>query len=147
MLVHEFGKFGIVGIVGAIVQFGLQNALYGRTGLTASVVIATCIATSVTFLGNRYWAFEHRKTVNVGRETVLFFFFNLVGMLFPTVSSMLWSLLAARYRPALLRPRHRHRRRLRDPVPAVLLPQVRLQSGARGAGRADGRTGDSALRR
>ena len=49
-------------------------------GLTASVVIATCIATSVTFLGNRYWAFEHRKTANVGRETVLFFFFNLVGM-------------------------------------------------------------------
>jgi putative flippase GtrA len=85
VLVHETGKFGIVGIVGAIVQFGLQNALYGRTGLTASVVIATCIATSVTFLGNRYWAFEHRKTANVGRETVLFFFFNLVGMLVQTV--------------------------------------------------------------
>lgn len=81
MLVHETGKFGVVGIVGAIVQFGSQNALYGRTGPTASVVIATCIATSVTFLGNRYWAFEHRKTANVGRETVLFFFFNLVGML------------------------------------------------------------------
>jgi putative flippase GtrA len=85
LLARETGKFGIVGIVGAIVQFGLQNALYGRTGLTASVVIATCIATSVTFLGNRYWAFEHRKTANVGRETVLFFFFNLVGMLVQTV--------------------------------------------------------------
>ena len=84
LLAHEIGKFGIVGIVGAIVQFGLQNALYGRTGLTASVVIATCFATSVTFLGNRYWAFEHRKTANVGRETVLFFFFNLVGMLIQT---------------------------------------------------------------
>jgi putative flippase GtrA len=84
VLVHEIGKFGIVGIVGAIVQFGLQNALYGRTGPTASVVIATCTATTVTFLGNRYWAFEHRKTANVGRETVLFFFFNLVGMLIQT---------------------------------------------------------------
>lgn len=81
VLVREIGKFGVVGVVGAIVQFGLQNALYGRTGPTASVVIAACIATSVTFLGNRYWAFEHRKTANVGRETVLFFFFNLVGML------------------------------------------------------------------
>jgi putative flippase GtrA len=84
LLARETGKFGIVGIVGAVVQFGLQNALYGRTGLTASVVIATCTATSVTFLGNRYWAFEHRKTANVGRETVLFFFFNLVGMLVQT---------------------------------------------------------------
>ncbi len=81
LLAREIGKFGVVGIVGAIVQFGLQNALYGRTGTTASVVIATCIATSATFLGNRYWAFEHRKTANVGRETALFFFFNLVGML------------------------------------------------------------------
>jgi len=70
-----------VGIVGAIIQFGLQNALYSRTGPTASVVIATCVATSVTFLGNRYWSFKHRKTANMGRETVLFFFFNLVGML------------------------------------------------------------------
>ena len=81
LLVHEIGKFGVVGIVGAIIQFGLQNALYGRTGTTASVVIATCVATSVTFLGNRYWSFKHRKTANMGRETVLFFFFNLVGML------------------------------------------------------------------
>ena len=84
MLAREIGKFAIVGIAGAVVQFGLQNALYGRTGLTASVVIATCAATSVTFLGNRYWAFGHRKTANVGRETVLFFFFNMVGMLVQT---------------------------------------------------------------
>jgi putative flippase GtrA len=84
LLVHEIGKFGIVGIVGAVLQFGLQNALYGRTGPTASVVIATGVSMSVTFLGNRYWAFEHRKTASVGRETVLFFFFNLVGMLIQT---------------------------------------------------------------
>ena len=84
LLVHEIGKFGIVGIVGAVLQFGLQNALYGRTGPTASVVIATCISMSVTFLGNRYWAFEHRKTANVGRETALFVFFNLAGMLIQT---------------------------------------------------------------
>ena len=84
LLARETGKFGIVGIVGAIVQFGLQNALYGRTGPTASVVTATCISMSVTFLGNRYWAFEHRKTARVGRETVLFAFFNLAGMLIQT---------------------------------------------------------------
>jgi putative flippase GtrA len=84
LLVHEIGKFGVVGIMGATIQFGLQNALYGRTGPTASVVIATCIATTATFLGNRYWSFKHRKTANMGRETVLFIFFNLVGMLIQT---------------------------------------------------------------
>lgn len=80
-LIKEIGKFGVVGIVGTVVQFGLQNALYGNTGPTTSVVVATCIATCVTFLGNRYWAFKARKTANMTRETVLFVLFNVAGML------------------------------------------------------------------
>jgi hypothetical protein len=34
----------------------------------------------VTFLGNRYWAFRHRERVGMGRETVLFFVFNAIGL-------------------------------------------------------------------
>jgi putative flippase GtrA len=81
VLLREIGKFGVVGAVGFVVQFGLQNAFYGSVGPTTSVVLATVIATCVTFVGNRYWAFKHRKTANMGRETVLFIFFNVVGML------------------------------------------------------------------
>ncbi len=37
----------------------------------------------VTFLGNRYWAFRHRERTGMGRETVLFFVFNAIGLLDP----------------------------------------------------------------
>lgn len=83
VLIHEIGKFGIVGIVGTIVTIAIQNALYQPHGiwLEGSVVVATAIATVVTFLGNRYWAFKNRKTDNVARETVLFIIFNVLGLL------------------------------------------------------------------
>jgi putative flippase GtrA len=83
VLIHEIGKFGLVGIVGTIVTISIQNALYSPHGfwLEGSVVVATAIATVVTFLGNRYWAFRHRKTGNIARETVLFAIFNVLGLL------------------------------------------------------------------
>jgi putative flippase GtrA len=83
-LIHEVGKFGLVGIASTIITFALQNALYGHVGPTTSVVVANAIATCFAFVGNRYWAFRHRKTANMGRETVLFIFFNVVGMLIQT---------------------------------------------------------------
>ena len=83
-LIHEIGKFGIVGIVSTIITFLLQNALYGHVGPTTSVVLANAIATCFAFVGNRYWAFKHRKTAHMGRETVLFIFFNVVGTLIQT---------------------------------------------------------------
>jgi len=80
-LIHEIGKFGLVGIVSTLITFGVQNALYGHVGPTTAVVLANAVATCFAFIGNRYWAFKHRKTANMGRETVLFVFFNVVGML------------------------------------------------------------------
>jgi putative flippase GtrA len=84
VLIGEIGKFGIVGIVATIITFALQNALYGHVGPTTSVVLANAVATCFAFLGNRYWAFRHRKTAHMGRETVLFVFFNVVGTLIQT---------------------------------------------------------------
>lgn len=83
VLIQEIGKFGIVGIVGTIVTLAIQNALYQPHGIwvEGSVVVATAIATVVTFLGNRYWAFKSRKTDNVALETVLFIIFNVLGLL------------------------------------------------------------------
>lgn len=84
VLIHEVGKFGLVGIASTIITFGIQNAMYGHTGPTTAVVTANAVATCFAFIGNRYWAFRHRKTANMGRETVLFVFFNLVGTLIQT---------------------------------------------------------------
>ena len=84
VLIHEVGKFGIVGIVSTILTFVIQNALYGHVGPTTATVTANAIATCFAYMGNRYWAFKHRKTSNMGRETVLFIFFNVVGTLIQT---------------------------------------------------------------
>jgi putative flippase GtrA len=84
VLIHEVGKFGLVGICSTIITFVIQNALYGHTGPTTAVILANAIATVFAYLGNRYWAFRHRKTTNMRRETVLFVFFNVVGTLIQT---------------------------------------------------------------
>ena len=84
VLIHEIGKFGIVGICSTIITFAIQNALYGHVGPTTAIVAANAITTIFAYVGNRYWAFRHRKTANMGRETVLFIFFNVVGTLIQT---------------------------------------------------------------
>jgi putative flippase GtrA len=84
ILIHEVGKFGLVGIASTILTFLIQNALYGHVGPTTQVIIANAIATVFAYLGNRYWAFRHRKNAKMGRETVLFIVFNVIGTLIQT---------------------------------------------------------------
>jgi putative flippase GtrA len=83
VLVHEIAKFGVVGALGFVVQLGIQNALYPGHGIGAftSVVIASAIATTVTFVGNRYWAFKHRKGKGIAHEAAMFIVFNVAGIL------------------------------------------------------------------
>jgi putative flippase GtrA len=82
LLFHEVAKFGVVGAVGFVVQLGVQNALHSGAGLgpLTAVVIAYIVATFVTFVGNRHWAFKHRKGKGLGREGVLFILLNVVGI-------------------------------------------------------------------
>jgi len=83
VLIHEAAKFGVVGLGGFIVSLGGADVLHFDAGMGKykAVIVSTIAATVVTFLGNRYWAFRHRERVGVGRETVLFFVFNGVGLL------------------------------------------------------------------
>jgi putative flippase GtrA len=81
MLIHETAKFGVVGVVGAIVQFAIQTPLHLKFGMGAitSQFIAIIVAIVVTYLGNRYWAFKHRKTDNVPRESMIFIVMSAIG--------------------------------------------------------------------
>jgi putative flippase GtrA len=82
-LIHEAAKFGVVGLAGFIVSLGGADVLHfdAGWGKYKAVVAATIAATVVTFLGNRYWAFRHRERTGMGRETVMFFVFNAIGLL------------------------------------------------------------------
>jgi putative flippase GtrA len=82
-LVHELAKFGIVGAICTVVDFGLANVLHLGLGWpalgakTASVVVAT----TLSYFMNRHWTFRHRAHTGLGREYTLFFLVNGVGLL------------------------------------------------------------------
>ena len=83
VLIHEVAKFGLVGIIAFFITLGGANVLHYGAGLgpLTSVTIATVVATVFAFLGNKLWAFRHRRGSHWGRESVLFFVFNGIGLL------------------------------------------------------------------
>jgi putative flippase GtrA len=83
VLIHEVAKFGTVGILAFLITILGANALRYGAGLgpLTSVAVATAVATVFAFLGNKLWAFRHRRGSNWGRESVLFFVFNGIGLL------------------------------------------------------------------
>jgi putative flippase GtrA len=83
VLIHEVAKFGVVGVIAFIITLGGANVLHYGAGLgpLTSVTIATVVATVFAFLGNKLWAFRHRNGSHWGRESVLFFVFNGIGLL------------------------------------------------------------------
>ena len=50
-------------------------------GPIAAVTLANIVATVFAFVGNKFWAFRHRKGNALRRESILFFVFNGVGLL------------------------------------------------------------------
>ena len=83
VLVHEVAKFGVVGAIGFVVQLGVQNVLHSGFGIgpLTALVCGYLVATVVTFVGNRHWAFKHRKGKGLGQESALFVLLNVVGIL------------------------------------------------------------------
>jgi putative flippase GtrA len=82
-LLHEVAKFGIVGAIGAIVQFSIQNPLHFELGMGALTAefIGIMAGIVVTFIGNRYWTYRDRRSHGKAwvRETVLFIVMSALG--------------------------------------------------------------------
>lgn len=85
LLAREVIKFGAVGGLAFVVDLGIFNLLHGdgasleHKPLTAKV-ISVVVATTVAWLGNRFWTFRHRRRASARREAVLFFVFNAAGL-------------------------------------------------------------------
>jgi putative flippase GtrA len=96
-LVHEVAKFGLVGLLGMVVDLPIYNwlvfdnplvigtpnpdaALMHDRPVTAKFISVT-VATIATYLGNRHWTWRHRERTGLHREYVLFFVLNGIGLL------------------------------------------------------------------
>jgi len=83
VLIHEVAKFGIVGGLAFVLTLVLVNAFHSGAGMgeIAATTLANVLATVFAFVGNKFWAFRHRKGSHWRRETILFFVFNGIGIL------------------------------------------------------------------
>ncbi|TQJ88603.1 putative flippase GtrA [Streptomyces sp. SLBN-31] len=81
-LTQEIAKFGAVGALGTVVNFGVSNLLWHVTSLQAvrANVIATVVAIGVNYLGFRYFTYRDRDKSARARELTLFLAFSLVGL-------------------------------------------------------------------
>ena len=81
-LFHEIAKFGLVGGTSLVINFILFQVYssFKRNDVLIASIVASVLSTIVAYLGNRYWTYRDRDCTGVGREVVLFFGSNGVGM-------------------------------------------------------------------
>jgi putative flippase GtrA len=82
-LARELAKFGTIGAIAFVIDTGSTNLFrFGiGWGPLISKVLATVIAATIAYLGNRYWTFRDREQSGLAREYFLFFLLNGVGLL------------------------------------------------------------------
>src|SRR5260370_5390152 len=83
VVIEEVAKFGVVGSLAFVLTLILVNAFHSGAGLgeITATTLANVLATVFAFVGNKFWAFRHRKGSHWRRETLLFFLFNGIGIL------------------------------------------------------------------
>jgi putative flippase GtrA len=81
-MVREVAKFGVVGVAGIFVNFGVFNLLRHGTSLPVvrASVIATVVAIAFNYVGFRYFTYRERDKNRRTRELGLFLAFSAVGL-------------------------------------------------------------------
>src|SRR5580700_3232715 len=81
-LIPELAKFGVVGLIGSVVDLGGADYLHVHMGIgpMAAKAMSLTAATVVTYLGSRFWTFRHRVNQALLREGVLFVVLNIIGL-------------------------------------------------------------------
>ena len=86
-LIPELAKFGVVGLIGAVIDLGGADYLHVHMGIGPMVAkgLSISAATLVTYLGSRFWTFRHRVNQALLREGVLFVVLNIIGLVIAEV--------------------------------------------------------------
>lgn len=82
----RFFKFGVVGTIGAVVDFGSFNLLATLLGLwsVAASVASFSAAVTSNFIWNRFWVYPDSRSKPVAAQAVQFAAVNLAGLLIRT---------------------------------------------------------------
>ncbi|MEW6567999.1 MAG: GtrA family protein [Chloroflexota bacterium] len=82
----RFVKFSVVGVIGAVVDFGTFNLLNAWLGLWSVLASALSFTAAVTsnFLWNRYWTYPDSRGKPIGRQALQFALVNLIGLVIRT---------------------------------------------------------------
>lgn len=88
-LLLQFTRFGLVGGVGLVVDFGVFNLLRATVFDPASIhegpvfakIISTVLAIIVNWIGNRFWTFREHRGPQLLREGIEFGIVSVGGLL------------------------------------------------------------------
>lgn len=80
-------KFGVVGLIGLVIDIALFNALrlgaFGDGWISTAIgakTVSTSVAIVCNWIGNRYWTFRRHRRRNYAREFVEYLVVSLGGM-------------------------------------------------------------------
>jgi putative flippase GtrA len=78
----RFYKFMAVGVIGAVVDFGVMNLLTRLAGLTLTLAgtISFICAVISNFIWNRYWTYPDSRSKPLARQLTMFFVVNIAGV-------------------------------------------------------------------
>jgi len=79
---ERFLKFAVVGVIGAVIDFGVMNLLTQAAGmsLVAAGTISFVCAVISNFIWNRYWTYPDSRSRPIGRQLIMFFAVNIAGV-------------------------------------------------------------------
>ncbi|HEY44352.1 MAG TPA: GtrA family protein [Anaerolineae bacterium] len=78
----RFMKFSVVGVIGAVVDFGtfnLLNSILGLWSLVASVLSFIAAVTS-NFIWNRFWTYPDSRSKPIRQQAFQFALVNMIGL-------------------------------------------------------------------
>lgn len=86
-LLAQFARFGIVGVIGLVVDLGVFNLLRATVlapesiheGPVLAKVASTVLAIVANWIGNRYWTFRDHRGRQLWREFAAFLAVSLAG--------------------------------------------------------------------
>lgn len=79
---ERFLKFAVVGVIGAVIDFGVMNLLTQTADMplvTAGTISFLC-AISSNFIWNRFWTYPDSRSRPITRQLIMFFAVNIAGV-------------------------------------------------------------------